>query len=177
MLDNLSQREKVLLIVAVIIIAAAGYYFYIYQPLLAKLEQLKNQKQEIQNQLNNTRMKTARVPKLKEEKEKLLAEKEKKLEKFIDFSVLELLINMREFARANNVVLKSFRPREQGNNITMNVTINGDYQRLSNFFLDLMNWEGPFEYQEMRMQGKNENLTASLNIKFIRIDEGGGDDS
>ncbi len=176
MLDKLSQREKILLIVAVTLIIAAVYYFYIYKPLVVNVQKLEEKKINLENQVETGRMYVSKVPDLRKEYARLQEARREKAQKFIDLSILELLIDVREYARENNVILSRFSPAETNKNISMNIGIDGDYEQLCWFFLDMMNWRGPFEFRELNMKGQDENLSASLNVLFLKYNgsNGGG---
>ncbi|SIQ12425.1 type IV pilus inner membrane component PilO [Halanaerobium kushneri] len=165
MFNNLSRREKVLLVLAFVIALIAVYYFYFYQPLKNEISVLKNQRNNRENRLDIAMSFARRLPEIKEEYKNIIAEIESRGE-YIDKDIIDLLIDFREIAKANNLELKLYRPTENQDNISMSVNITGGFREVSNLLEDFKEWNYWFEFRDVNISRSEQGVLISMKALY-----------
>lgn len=173
MFDNISRREKILVILAILIIIVAVYYFYFYKPLTAEINALEQDKEMKEKKLEADKKLVEKLPALKAEYQKLLSERNKRKSLYVDKSKIDLLIDVREVAKENNVELVRYQPVENKEQIKMSVTLKGDYFQLCDLFHAFEEWNDWFEFADLKLKGQGEMISVSMSVIFHKkIDEG-----
>ncbi len=173
LLDNMSQREKLLLVLAILLVIIAVYYFYIYKPLSAEINSLKADKELKEKRIAADKKLIEKLPALREEFKKLLAEHLKRESFYQEKTIIDLLIDMREVTKKNDVELVRYQPVENKEQIKMNVQLKGDYFQLCDLFRDFESWNDWFEFANLRLKGQGEMINVSMSIIYHKKpDEG-----
>lgn len=165
MFKNLSRREKILLVLVFLIALSAIYYFYFYEPLKAEIGVLENERNNRQNRLDIAMSFARRLPEIKAEYRESVAELESRGE-YIDKDVIDLLIDFREIANDNNLDLKSFRPRENEENISMAVNISGGFREASILLEAFKDWNYWFEFRDVSISRNGEGILLSMTVLY-----------
>lgn len=165
MFSNLSRREKILLILAFVIALSSVYYFYFYQPFKAEIDVLKTERDNKQNRLDIAMSFARRLPKIKEEYRNIIAELENK-DEYINKDVIDLLIDFREISKENNLELTLFRPKENENNISMAVNIEGGFREATNLLADFKEWNYWFEFRDVNISRSENGVLLAMRALY-----------
>ncbi len=171
MFANISQREKVLIILAVLVIIIAVYYFYFYKPLATETASLIQDIELKENKLEADRKLIQKLPALRQEYNNLLAEQKKMKSFYGNKSIIDLLIDIREAVKVNDIELVRYQPVEDKEKIKMNIKLKGKYGQFCNLFRDFETWSGWFEFSNLRLKGQGETLDVSMAIIYHKMKE------
>jgi|SRR6056297_319632 len=175
MLANLNKRELIILGVAIIIIILTLYYVYVYDPLITEIEQLREEKRSKEQEVQVAQNMIKRLPELRERYEEL--QERTDLVNFFNITNDKLLVELKNIADENNIILRSFKPNASEETINIAMFIEADYFDLNRFLMELKRFEYWMDYKTITVRPTDENLQVNLSLTFHREGLIGGENN
>ena len=175
MLANLNKRELIILGVEIIIIVLTLYYVYVYDPLITEIEQLREEKRSKEQEVQVAQNMIKRLPELRERYEEL--QERTDLVNFFNITNDKLLVELKNIADENNIILRSFKPNASEETINIAMFIEADYFDLNRFLMELKRFEYWMDYKTITVRPTDENLQVNLSLTFHREGLIGGENN
>lgn len=168
-MSKLSRREIILLLVLFVVVVFAAYYYFIYQPMLTRQADLRNDLANIQTDFTEVLTKVNQIDSL----EKRLADLKKERQERLDFEVRqpeEVLTALDFFARQNQIIISQYEKAKIADGYSFKLNLSGDYFQLLNFFRLIDNWDYRLVVENFTLQNYDSQLELDLSLFFYQPD-------
>lgn len=175
MLSNLNKREIIILSVAIIIIILTLYYIYVYDPLITEINTLRSEKEEILTEVETAQEMVRKLPQIRERYEELARKTE--IVNFFNISNDKLLVELKQIADDNNIILRTFQPNASDDTINISMLLEADYYDLNKYLAELKRFEYWMDYKSITIRPSDQILQVILSLTFHKQGLIGGDNN
>lgn len=182
--SDLSSREQKLIVLGLVVVLSVGYYYYIYQPQTKRLAEVK---QQIEQKVNDLRVKSKRLEKKQEleQKYELLQQVlEKKESNFLQPGEdSKLIVDLGNLADQTGVELLSTKPGKPIKEdiyiqYPVNVSLKGTYSNIINFIEKAAELDYLTRFQKLHITSKltpDDKVQVKIGIIGYALDKKSGD--
>ncbi len=169
-LARLNRRERGLLIAAFVLLISGAYYFYLYQPLQAEEENLKEELEELEEAQELARERIRSIPELERELEAKLEEKEKFLEHPID-EPEQILTDLVAAVEGVELVATAYQPRLDEDGFSLQFELEGSYYSMLQLIKILEDLDPRLEVLAFDINYRSDELEMELELFYHLVEE------
>lgn len=171
-MSNLSKREKILLFILLITIVIVAYYYFLYQPIKAEQENLKNQIENIQMEYSTNLAKVNKIDDLESDLANLKNKRKERLD-IVLREAEEVLAAINFFTSKSGVRIKSYQKNQAKNGYPFIFNLEGNYFELLDFFKMIDNWDYRLVVENLSVgsiQPDQNKINLKLNLFYHQAD-------
>ena len=162
---SLSRREKILLFIGLLVVVVGGYYYFIYSPLAAEQERIRDEVEALEQEYTLALERINRIPELEEKLAKLEEEREIVLSAGIR-KPEEIVAVLNTFSIQTGVEIISFDRGETEGGYTFDLSIRGNYVSFLEFLTLIDDWDYRLEIEDFVLSAENSELQVNLSFLF-----------